>query len=153
MLFNLNICNVPDTECIQFWYADDLILAFQSKEFKEGETVLSKDLEKINQFFKTWNLTLSWSKTEVTSFHLNNNEANRTLKVMQEGSLLKHNPRHLGVDFDRTLSFNTHLSRMSQKIKSRLNILQRIVGSNWGVDPNTIRTAALGLVYSTAEYC
>ena len=72
MLFNLYICDVPDTECIQFWYADDLVLAFQSKEFEEGETVLSKDLEKINKFFKTWNLTLSLSKTEVTSFHLNN---------------------------------------------------------------------------------
>ena len=37
LLFNLYIYDIPITNCLQFWYADDLVLAFQLKDFIEGE--------------------------------------------------------------------------------------------------------------------
>ena len=60
---------------------------------------------------------LSLTKTEVSSFHLINKEDKRKLNVSLEGNSIQHNftPRYLGVDLDRTLSFNTHLTRISQK--------------------------------------
>ena len=70
LLFNLYIYDVPITNCLQFWYVDDLVLVFQSKEFEEGEENLSEDLAIINNFFKKWSLTLNLTKTEVSSFHL-----------------------------------------------------------------------------------
>ena len=36
---------------------------------------------------------------------------------------------------------------------SRCNIIQRLTGVEWGSSASTLRTSAIALVYSTAEYC
>ena len=42
---------------------------------------------------------------------------------------------------------------MRKKLTSRAALLKRLAGSSWGAGASTLRTAALALVYSTAEYC
>ncbi|UYV70375.1 hypothetical protein LAZ67_7002765 [Cordylochernes scorpioides] len=54
---------------------------------------------------------------------------------------------------DRTLTFKTHLTKLKGKLSSRNNILHKLAGSSWGSDANTLRTSALALIFSTAEYC
>ncbi|GFR89030.1 RNA-directed DNA polymerase from mobile element jockey-like protein [Elysia marginata] len=38
------------------------------------------------------------------------------------------------------------------KVAARNSLLRKLVNSNWGADPKTLRTTALALSYSTAEY-
>ena len=40
-----------------------------------------------------------------------------------------------------------------QKLSSYVTLLRLLVGSGWGAGTKTLCTAALSLVYSTAEYC
>ena len=54
---------------------------------------------------------------------------------------------------DRSLSCNEHLKRLALKIRSRNNLVQKLVGTNWGSSAETLRISALSLVYSVAEYC
>ena len=63
------------------------------------------------------------------------------------------NPKYLGYTMDRTQTHKPHLENVAQKLKSRNNIIQKLAGSTWGSNGNTLRTAALAIVYSTAEYC
>ena len=42
---------------------------------------------------------------------------------------------------------------MRKKLSSRVTLLRRLVGSEWGAGAKTLRIATLSLVYSTAEYC
>ncbi|UYV68475.1 hypothetical protein LAZ67_5004422 [Cordylochernes scorpioides] len=62
-------------------------------------------------------------------------------------------PKYLGIHLDRTLTFKTHLTKLKGKLSSRINILHKLAGSSWGSDANTLRTSALALIFSTAEYC
>ncbi|UYV82729.1 hypothetical protein LAZ67_22000685 [Cordylochernes scorpioides] len=62
-------------------------------------------------------------------------------------------PKYLGIHLDRTLTFKTHLTKLKGKLSSRNNILHKLAGSSWGSDANTLRTSALALIFSTAEYC
>ena len=39
------------------------------------------------------------------------------------------------------------------KLKSRNNLLSKLAGSSWGANADTLRTSALALCYSVAEYC
>lgn len=52
---------------------------------------------------------------------------------------------------DRTLTHKANLEKVAQKLKARNNILQKLAGTNWGSNAETLRTAALAL--PTAEYC
>lgn len=54
---------------------------------------------------------------------------------------------------DRTLTYKNHIGKTAAKLKSRNNILSRLAGTSWGADASTLRTTALAVVYSPAEYC
>ena len=42
---------------------------------------------------------------------------------------------------------------MRKKLSARVSLLRRFAGTGWGASAKTLRTAALSLVYSNAEYC
>lgn len=155
VLFGLYISDIPDTTSVKFGYADDWALVTKHEDLKETESILSQDLNIISSYFRKWRLQPNPSKTEISCFHLTNTLANSKLNVTFEGVQIDHNPnpKYLGVTLDRTLSFKTHLSKLSQKVQTRINIIQKLCSSSWGSRAPVLRTSALSLVYSTAEYC
>jgi hypothetical protein len=61
-------------------------------------------------------------------------------------------PKYLGVTLDRSLTYNAHLTKTAKKVNARVNSIRKLAGTNWGSSADTLRTAALALVSSTAEY-
>lgn len=90
----------------------------------------------MNNYFYNWRLKPNPIKSEVCAFHLNNREARKELKVMFKGEKIKHNftPRYLGITLDRTLTFNEHLDRTGKKVRSRVNLIQKLADTGWGAD-------------------
>ena len=54
---------------------------------------------------------------------------------------------------DRALTYRHHLEALRKKLSMRVWLLRRLAGSEWGAGAKTLCTAALSLIYSTAEYC
>ena len=128
---------------------------YSSDDWKDLEGVLSQDITTISTYLQTWRLQLSHTKMVMTAFHLNNREAKRELEVYNNGKHLPfcRVPTYLGVKLDRSLTFRHHLEALRKKITTRVALMRRLAGSGWGAGAKTLRTAALSLVYSTAEYC
>ena len=154
MLFNLYISDLPHTTSRQYGYADDLALLHSDRNWTTVEETLTSDMALIAGYLKIWRLKLSVAKTTSTAFHLNTKEARRKLTVNVNGSPLPHNPTptYLGVKLDRQLTYKHHLDSLRAKVSSRNNLLRRLAGSSWGASPSTLRTGALALVNSAAEY-
>ena len=93
-------------------------------------------------------------KTQVTAFHLRNKEAKRTLKVKWNRKDLENtpHPKYLGVTLDRTLSYKQHIHNTKMKVATCNNLLRKLSSTKWGTNSSTIRTTALALSYSVAEY-
>ena len=89
------------------------------------------------------------SKTISSVFRLHNISATRELSVYLDGQC---HPTYLGVTLDRTLSYREHLAKTAGKLKNRNNLLMKLAGTTWGVSANTLRSSALALCYSAAEY-
>ena len=98
---------------------------------------------------------MNLSKTEVSTFHLNNQLAHTKLNIHLNEVSLNHHfpPKILGVVFDCSLTFRNHLENKAKKLATRNNLLQQLAGTSWGANANTLRTAALALVFTAAEYC
>jgi len=94
-------------------------------------------------------------KTVTSVFHLLNTSTARELRIHIEGQQLRHdpNPVYLGVTLDMTLSYRQHLTKTARKLQSRNNLLMKLAGSSCGANANTLRSSALALCYSVAEYC
>ena len=155
LLFNFYTYYLPSMISRKFAYADDLALLHSSGNWKDLEGTLSQDISTLSGYLQTWSLKLSHTKTATAAFHLNNREAKRELKVYNNDRLLPFCPipTYLGVKLGRSLTFRHHLVALRKKLSSRVTLLRRLVGSGGVLVPKTLRTAALSLVYSTAECC
>lgn len=155
LLFILYISDLPETKSNKFIYADDISLASQHESFDLIEEDLNKDLLSLWCYFKKWRLRPNETKSEVNVYHLSNHLADKTLVVTVEGTHIKNNPfpKYLGVVLDRSLTYKNHIESIKRKIKSRINIINNLAGTSWGASFNTLKTTALALVYSVAEYC
>ena len=111
-------------------------------------------MEDLADFSQTWRLKLNSPKTTSTPFHLSNHEAQRQLNICVHGTILPHNPhpRYLGVKLDRQLTYRQHIEGLRGKVMARSNFIRCLSGSTWGANAKTLRTAALAIVYSSAEY-
>ena len=89
------------------------------------------------------------------AFHLHNRKAKRELKVYVNGKLLPFCPVpiYLGVKLNKLLTFRYHQETFPKKLSTHVTLLRRLAGSGWRAGAKTLRTAALSLVYSTAENC
>ena len=112
-------------------------------------------MAQFTEYCHKWRLKPSLAKTVSSVFHLHNASANRELKIAMDGKTLRHDPHpvYLEVTLGRMLGFGEHLSKTSSKLKSRNNLLSKLAGSTCGAGANTLRTSALALCYSIAEYC
>ena len=130
-------------------------LAIQGQYFSELECSLSSDMARMSHFCRQWRLKPSASKTISSVFHRHNTSATRELSVYLDGLRLRHecHPTYLGVTLDRMLSYREHLTKTAGKLKNRNNLLMKLAGSTWGSSANTLRSSALALCYSAAEYC
>ncbi|KAI5747757.1 hypothetical protein M8J77_018197 [Diaphorina citri] len=154
LLYNLYVHDLPTSQSRKFMYADDMTYAVQGNNWQEMESKLEDDLDHLFTYLKRWRLQPSLLKTEVCCFHLYNLEAERRLNVTVGNYTLKHNfhPKYLGVFLDRSLTFKEHLSKTALKVQSRNNLIQKLTNTSWGAKASCLRTSALSLVYSTAEY-
>ena len=62
-------------------------------------------------------------------------------------------PTYLDVKLDKALTYRHHLETLCKKLSTTVSLLWRLAGSGWGTGAKTLRTVALSLIYSTAEYC
>ena len=155
ILFNIYTNDQPIHDGTRnFIYADDLCVTAQYSSFTEVETTIGDALEELTHYYRSNSLRANPDKTQVTAFHLRNKKANRSLKVEWNRTKLENtpHPKYLGVTLDRTLSYKEHMHNTKMKVATRNNLLRKLSNSKWGANASTIRTTALALCYSVAEY-
>lgn len=113
-------------------YADDVALVAQARSFVELERTLNEDLGKMQKYFQKWHLTLNPSKSVTRTFHHNNWDTKKELKIIIAGKKIatEECPKYLGVKFDRTLTFSQHLEFDKNKLKTRNNIIAKLAGTS-----------------------
>ncbi len=152
--FNIYISDMPETMSRKFPFADDLALATQTVDLKDAEEILTNDMATMDKYYTEWRLCLNAGKTESCIFHLNNQMADAELDIRVGGEKIRHNknPKYLGTYLERPLTYQKNSEVLSQKLKTRNNLLRKLAGTGWGANGHTLRITALALVYSTAEY-
>ena len=137
-----------------FGHADDLVVITQSTDFAPIEETLTSALDGLSEYYTTHQLRANPTKRQVSLFHLRNRECGKQLNISWNGVNLTHCnlPVYIGVTLDRTLSYKAHIEKTKKKGGTRNNIIRKLRTSTWGATPTTLRSSALALCYSAAEY-
>ena len=108
----------------------------------------------MSSYYSSNHLNPNPANTQICCSHPMNRDAKRNIDVTWNGLELDHytNTTYLGVTLDRTLSFKLHALNTKAKINTRNNLLRKLTISRWGPRPPTVRTTALELCFSTAEF-
>ena len=75
-----------------FIYADNLCVTARYSSFREVERTIGDALDNLTQYYRSNSLRANPDKTQVTAFHLRNNEAKRSLKVEWKKTELENTP-------------------------------------------------------------
>ena len=155
-LFNIYTNDQPTPPSTNsFIYVDDLCITTQKQTFNEIKKTLTESLCHLQVYYSNNLLRPNPTKTKLTTFHLKNKYANVRLNVSWNGVKLEHidNTVYLGVLLDHSLTYKSHCEKTHQKVSTRKNLLRKLTGTNWGANASTLRTTAMALCFSTAEYC
>jgi hypothetical protein len=138
-----------------FSYADDICIVAQDEKFENIEETLTSNLLRLEYFFQKWRLRSNPHKTIISTFHLNNREANKEISVHFCGERIKNEktPVYLGIILYRTLSFKKQLHKLSAKLKTRIGFINKLASTTWEATTNVLQTSSLTLAYSVEVYC
>ena len=134
---------------------DDVALTCFDKQTSEIEHTISKDLDCASGYYRKWHLKLSTTKSVYSIFQLKNQLAECQLQVHMSGNsiLFDSTPRYLGVTLDRSLTFRQHIEKLKNKMTSRVALVKRLAGLNWGPCFDVLCISTLSLIVAPAEYC
>ena len=81
--------------------------------------------------------------------------ADYQLQVYLDENRLKFQakPTYQGVTLDRSLIFKVHLTKLKNKVSSRVAPIRHLARTKWVASFGVLRTFVLALAYSPVEYC
>lgn len=130
-------------------FADDCVL-YREVSCKNDAEELQRDLEKILEWTRTWQLSLNAKKCKV--LEITNRRTTVKFEYSINGSKLESvdSLKYLGVLIDKKLRWNTHCKSIATKAMRMLNVLKRSMS---GCSQKSKAIAYRTLVRPHLEYC
>jgi hypothetical protein len=128
LLFVLYINDLPDTIndiSSPILFADDTNLICTHQNFNVFNDEIEIVFQKINKWFQANLLTLSFNKTNFIQFSTKHNETTQT-HIKYEDKYIQNTNRttFLGLIVENTLSWQSHLDKLSSKLSSSSYIIR-----------------------------
>ena len=153
LLFLLYINDLPNISKVLkfFLFADDTNIFYESDSPISLQQVVNKELKELSSWLIVNRLSLNIDKTNFIIFHPYNKPLNQhiTLKLHKKALSEKDHIKYLGIMIDSTLTWQTHIDKLSNKISSASGILYKIRPF---INIKIMKTLYYSLVYSHLIY-
>ena len=129
LLFLVYINDMPGQVCSSSrLFADDSLL-YRRIRTAEDSAVLQRDLERLEQWEKDWQMEFNPTKCEVLRFTRRRNPLRATYTIHGHTLQTVPNGKYLGVNLNEKLSWNQHVDATTKKANNSLAFLRRNLAS------------------------
>ena len=119
LLFLIYINDLPNiSEVLHFYlFTDDTNIYYEAETIKKLETVINRELRKLDTWLIVNRLSLNIANTKFLVFHPYNKPVKQmiTLKIHKKAIAESEYIKYLGIMVDSTLSWNIHLIRFPKQ--------------------------------------
>lgn len=154
-LFYINgIVQTLDPSIESALFADDASIWVSDESLHKASAKLQTAVNAISEWSSRKKMELNVTKSEVTFFSTSSHEATWRPHISLNNSEIPYNksPKFLGVHLDRTLSFQTHVLYVCNKVSSRNRILASLASKSWGWRKKNLRTVYRATQQSVINY-
>ena len=155
LLFNLYVSQFPlSTQTLTTSYADDFTVSATAETTSGAAATLAARAAEVEQWSSARALQISAQKSTVTLFSSQTRELRTPPSIPFNNSTLppEKNPKILGVTFDPTLTFSTHVENVVRRAKERLSIMKALAGTTWGQQKESLITTYKATIRSLFTY-
>ena len=135
-------------------YADDVAILASSTSKPQAVKLAQEATNTVSTWSKEWKLTLNGSKSEYMIFSQSHADSQWSPNIVIDDIPLKRNQnaKFLGITFDRTLTFNQHVTNVVKKAARKLKLLAAVAHSTWGWRKSDLTKVYLSHVRSIINY-
>ena len=130
LLFLLYINDLPNiSKVLDFYlFADDTNIYCEANTLDELQIIINKELKELRTWLIVNRLSLNIDKTNFVIFHPYNKpvKQNITLKLHKNAISEKYSVKYLGILIDSTLTWQTHIDKISKKNSRAIGLLYKI---------------------------
>ena len=108
-----------------YLFADDTNIYYEAETIKKLETIINKELKKLDTWLIVNRLALNIAKTNFLVFHPYNKPIKQriTLKIHKKAISESEYIKYLGIMVDSTLTWNIHIDKISKTISRATGLL------------------------------
>ena len=134
-------------------YADDLVLYCTEEHATTARYRMQIALDKLTAWSKRWCVAINMDKdkTSATLFTLTAQKAG-TLTLGDQQLGYKDEQTHLGITFDKRLTWKKQIENAESKARRKLGIMRKLAGTEWGANERILNQVYKGTVRPHLEY-
>ena len=134
-------------------FADDLVSLAEGNDLDVIWERTCRTIKTIEKWCQNKGLSISALKTKIVMFTWNTKWSLRPIKVGNNIIELSNSAKFLGVTLDNKLSFNEHITNITNKAKASLMQCKRAVGPTWGLTPKVCKWIYTAVIRPILSYC
>lgn len=134
-------------------YADDLTIYVHSRSINLCKIRLQKTLNSLSKWCSISGFTFSTTKTKAIHFtRLRKHTLPIELTINTQHIEFVNSHVYLGMNFDRKLTWNTHITHLKTQTSKQLNSLKCLSNTKWGADKSTMIHIYKSFIQSRLDY-
>jgi hypothetical protein len=134
-------------------FADDLCYVKLFKNTKLVENKVNLYLKELENWLNSrWRLKAATHKCSYIQIENKKSNTNLNLKFYGEIMINANDQTFLGIQFDRLINYNQHVTNIVDRANKRLNIIKMLVNKKWKLSPRTLVNIYKTLMRSVLEY-
>lgn len=152
LMANVLLRSIP-VETKKFMFADDLVIFVKGKNLTEMGNILQRTINAIQDKANDIGFSFSAGKTVAITFTRKTKPGkNPDLFLQREKIKYQNEHKILGVIFDRSLSWRSHVEYLAGRARKRLNILRMLSNVRYGVNRHHMITLHQSIILSVIDY-
>ncbi|GBM00076.1 RNA-directed DNA polymerase from mobile element jockey [Araneus ventricosus] len=151
-VFMQDIFDILPDDVTCFMYADDIFLLISEPSIEEVKNKIFFCIARLESWCQTWHMEIAPQKSSIINFSSRASPAGFHVPFGGTNIPWASSVRFLGIRFDDTISFRSHIDQIKRKALRKLNVIKAFASPRWGASASNLLKICNACILQSLEY-